>query len=345
MPKLQKPLLWNPEGSDKPEDRMMWKGNPTRLLQLNNIKYEWAYKVGIQMENNFWVPDKIDMNQDVIDWRTLVEPEQRAFKMIMSYLTFLDSLQGTNVGILKEYFTTPEAEYALGNQIQQEGIHVRSYQYIMETLFSPVEIDEIYDYWRTDELLRGRNGYIASQYQKFADTEEEEDYFLALVADYILEGLYFYNGFQFFWTLAYGNRMGATSSIFAYINRDEATHVFLYQNLLNTAIAEGYFPYNLGDIYDLFEEAVKQEIAWSNHACADILGITEETTRDYTHHLANLRLRAIGLKPMFPDRPNPYRHLAKLADVGSEAHSKVNFFEGTVTSYNLASSFAGWDEM
>lgn len=346
MAKLKNPPLWNPNGSDRLEDRRMWKGNPTNLLQLNSIKYNWAAMIAKKMKQDFWEPDKIDLSQDIIDWRSLLEPEQRAFKGILSYLTFLDSIQGNNVTIIKRPFTAPEAHEALGFQIQQEAIHVESYQCIMQTLFPPEEIDEIYDFWRTDDILRARNSYIASQYQRFADTEEEEDYFLALVADYILEGLYFYNGFQFFFNLAYKQKMGQTSSIFALINRDEASHVFLYQNLINEAITENYFPYNLSDIYDLFEEATKQEIAWTNHICGnDIMGITEDTTRDYTHHLANLRLRAIGLQPMFPDYPNPYRHLASLANVGSNSSKKDNFFETTVTSYNLASAFSGWDEM
>lgn len=344
MAKVGRRKSWNPSGSDDFAD--MWGADTTGILNLNNIRYKSVHNAGKQIQDNFWVPDKTDMSQDITDWHTLLEPEKKAFKGIMSYLSFLDSLQGSNLVLLQGPFTSPEAIVALGKQIQQEGLHVESYQYVMQALFPPEEIDDIYDFWRTDDVLRERCGYIADIYQRFADTEEDSDYFLSLVASYLLEGLYFMNGFQFFYNLAYKNKMGNTSSIFAYINRDEITHIFLFQNFINEAIAGSYFPYVTSDIYDLFEEAVKQEIAWTNHICgSDILGITEETTRKYTEYLANTRLKAIGLKPIFENQENPYRHLAKIGDVGSEAHSKANYFETTVTAYNLSSAFDGWGEM
>ena len=41
---------------------------------------------------------------------------------------------------------------------------------------------------------------------------------------------------------------------------------------------------------------------------------------------------------------NPYKQLEKFADTEGEGNVKANFFEGTVTSYNMSSSVEGWDE-
>jgi ribonucleoside-diphosphate reductase beta chain len=57
-----------------------------------------------------------------------------------------------------------------------------------------------------------------------------------------------------------------------------------------------------------------------------------------------MRLKAIGLTPMYEDDcSNPYKHLESIADVSKDASSKTNFFESSVTSYNMATNINGWD--
>ena len=98
--------------------------------------------------------------------------------------------------------------------------------------------------------------------------------------------------------------------------------------------------------YEMFEKAVEQEISWTNHIIGgNILGITEKTTESYTKWLANERLKVIGLQPLYEGyEKNPYKHLERFADTEGEGNVKANFFEGTVTSYNMSSSVEGWDE-
>lgn len=96
----------------------------------------------------------------------------------------------------------------------------------------------------------------------------------------------------------------------------------------------------------MFAKATEQEISWTNHIIGDnILGITKDTTEKYTKWLANERLKALGLDELYPGYDkNPYRHLEKFADTEGEGNVKANFFEGSVTSYNMSSSIEGWDE-
>ena len=96
----------------------------------------------------------------------------------------------------------------------------------------------------------------------------------------------------------------------------------------------------------MFEKAIEQEIVWTNSIIGNnVLGITEETTEQYTKWLANERLKAIGLKELYKGfNENPYKHLERFADTEGEGNVKANFFEGTVTSYNMSSSVEGWDE-
>lgn len=232
-------------------------------------------------------------------------------------------------------------------QISQEGMHNQSYQYMIETIIPSDRRNAVYDFWRTDKVLKERCEFVASFYQKYIDNPTTENYFVSLLADYILEGLYFYNGFIFFYNLASRMLMPGSADIFKMINRDELSHVRLFQKLIPEAIA--VFPHSLDQIYEMFDAAVKHECRWTNHIVGnDILGITETSTEQYTKYLANVRLRAIGLSPIYPEdryTKSPYRHLERFSDTKNEAHTKANFFEAGVTSYTMSSGVSGWDEI
>jgi ribonucleoside-diphosphate reductase beta chain len=299
------------------------------------------------MRENFWIPQRLDITQDVTDYANLTEEERYAYDGILSYLTFLDSVQTCNIPHLKTSITAPEISLCMAEQISQEAMHNQSYQYIIETIIPPERRNEVYDFWRTDKVLKDRCEFIAGLYQKYVDDSTDENYFVALVADFILEGLYFYNGFIYFYNLASRMLMPGSADIFKMINRDELSHVRLYQKL----IPEGreVFPHSVDQIYEMFAAAVEYECRWTNHIVGNnILGITEASTEQYTKYLANARLRSIGLEPLYREEKytkSPYTHLERFSDTKKEAHTKANFFEATVTSYVMSSGLTGWDEI
>ena len=51
------------------------------------------------------------------------------------------------------------------------------------------------------------------------------------MANYILEGIYFYSGFSFFYALGRQGKMLGTVSEIKYIQRDELTHLALFQGI------------------------------------------------------------------------------------------------------------------
>ncbi len=262
-------------------------------------------------------------------------------------MTFLDSVQTCNLPHLKSCITAPEVSLCIAEQISQEGMHNQSYQYIIETVIPSDRRTAVYEFWRTDNVLADRCEFIAGLYQKYIDVPSPENYFVALLADYLLEGMYFYNGFIYFYNLASRMLMPGSADIFKMINRDELSHVRLYQKLLPVAMQS--FPHSVEQIYEMFDRAVEHECRWTNHIVGDnVLGITESSTEQYTKYLANMRLRAIGLNPLYPEekyQKSPYKHLERFSDTKKAGHTKANFFEAGVTSYVMSSGVSGWDEI
>jgi len=341
---MKKNFIFNENGNDSLTARTIINGNITGLFNLNEVKYNWARSMYPLMIGNFWVPEKVGgLNDDAVMYTDLTYEEKRAYKGIISFLTFLDSIQTINLPNFSDFITSPEVNLLLSIQSYQEAIHSQSYTTILESVIDATERDEIYYFWRDDEILLKRNKYIGNIYQEFDDNPSDENFFRAVIGNYILEGLYFYNGFAFFDTLVCHSKMIATGRMINYIRRDELTHVVLFANIIKEIKREFPNLYKESVIRDMFKRAVDEEIQWTNHIVGECVpGINKTTTSQYTKWLANERLGLIKMEPIYPDiLGNPYKHLKAQQDNNSE---KTNFFESTVVNYTQSSSMNGsWD--
>lgn len=349
--------VFNPNGDDSLNNRLMWGGSNTGLINLNQCRYSWAIPIWKQMRNNFWIADKVDLSTDVNLYNELTSSEVRVYDSILGYLTFLDSIQVFNLPNIKLLFTAPEIELGLSEQISQEAGHNQAYQVIIETIIPSDKRQSIYDKVIDDKVLKRRCKYIADIYQQYLDTPTRENYFVTLIGNYLLESLYFYQGFMFFYNLSSRSLMGGTADMIRYINKDEATHTYLFQKIIQEAMSlddngkQLYdFNYSKDQILELTDGAVQQEIKWMQYICNnEILGITDESISRYSYYLANKLLDNIGIPKIYFDvegKPykNPYKHLERIADTSNEGNLKSNFFDGTVTSYNMASAIEGWED-
>lgn len=337
--------IFNPMGDDNASKRTIIKWDTTGLFQLNNTKYTWAKNMYQVMVWNFWVPEKVTgLSADAIAFEAwLSEEEKRAYKWILSFLIFLDSVQTVNLPNFSEYITAPEVNLLLSIQAYQEAIHSQSYATILESVVPSKERDEIYYFWKDDKLLLERNEFIGKIYQDFLDNPCDETLFKGIVWNFILESIYFYNGFAFFDTLADQAKMIATDKMISYIRRDELTHVAIFANIIKEIKVEFPEVYNEKVILEMMNTAVEQEIKWSKHILWNkIMGINEETIEGYTKYLANNRLSMLNINPLFEwFNTNPYKHLDRLQDNNWE---KWNFFESTIVNYSQSSSMNGsWD--
>lgn len=338
-------ILFNPEGDDDVSKRRVIKWDTTKIFQLNNTKYWWAKNLYQVMIWNFWVPEKVKwLWEDAVQYKSwLTEDEKRAYDWILSFLIFLDSIQTLNLPNINDYITAPEINLILAIQTYQEAIHSQSYATILESVVPADKRDKIYYFWREDKYLFDRINFIWKIYQDFVDNPTEKNFFRAIIWNFLLESIYFYNWFAYFDTLADMWKMVASQRMINYIRRDELTHVTLFANMIREIAKENPEIFDKDLIYDMFKTAVDQEISWSTHIIWNsIIWMNEESIDKYTKWLANQRLEMLGLDPLYPDyTENPYKHLERLQDHNSE---KWNFFESTVTNYTQSSSMKwSWD--
>ena len=338
--KINRKPLFNEFGDIEVSKKRMINGNTTNLNDFNNMKYGWVSDWYRQAMNNFWIPEEINLSQDLKDYFKLNEAERSAYDKILSFLIFLDSIQTANLSNISNYITASEVNLCLTFQAFQEAAHSQSYSYMLDTICSPEKRDEILYQWKDDKILLERNKFIGELYNNFLREPNKYNLVKTIMANYILEGIYFYSGFMFFYNLERNGKMPGSAQEIRYINRDENTHLWLFRNIIKELQKEepGLFNDDLKkELVDMMKKGVKNEIAWGHYVIGDnIQGINKKLIEDYIKYLGNLRLSAIGLPKIYDGYDeNPALWVDVLADANSV---KTDFFEAKSTAYAKAAT-------
>ena len=335
---LNKKALFNEFGDTEVSKKRMVNGNTTNLNDFNNMKYTWVSDWYRQAMNNFWIPEEINLSQDLKDYKRLTKDEKTAYDKILSFLIFLDSIQTANLGNINNYITASEVNLCLTIQAFQEAVHSQSYSYMLDSICSPEERNEILYQWKDDEILLSRNKFIGDLYNNFINEPNLYNFIKALMANYVLEGVYFYSGFMFFYNLERMGKMPGSSQEIRYINRDENTHLWLFRNIireLTYEIPEVFTDEFKNELRDMVRIGVENEIAWGKYVIGNrIQGMNETLIENYIKYVGNLRLRDLGLEILYE---NNLENPAKWVELYSDPNMvKTDFFEAKSTAYAKA---------
>ena len=338
---LKRPLF-NPYGDTELSKRRMINGNTTNLNDFNNLKYTWVSDWYRQAMNNFWIPEEINLGLDKKMYPQLDADERRAYDKILSFLIFLDSIQTANLPNVSEYITANEINLCLAIQTYQEAIHSQSYSYMLDSICEPDERNEILYQWKDDEHLLARNKFIGDIYNAFQEERSTKNFVRACMGNYILEGIYFYSGFMFFYNLARNGKMTGSAQEIRYINRDENTHLWLFRNIINELREEEpeLFTDELKEEYrNMIAEGVRQEIAWGKYVIGDnIAGLNQQMVEDYIKYLGNLRCTSIGLEKLFEGHDEEPESMKWVSEYSNANRIKTDFFEARSTAYAKSSA-------
>ena len=334
---LKRNTLFNPSGDIDLRLRRMIGGNTTNLNDFNNMKYAWVSDWYRQAMNNFWIPEEINLSQDFKDYPRLDRSERTAYDKILSFLVFLDSLQSNNLPAVSEYITANEVNLCLHIQAFQECVHSQSYSYMLDTICSPEERNDILYQWKTDEHLLRRNKFIGDCYNEFHEKRDKFSLMKTLIANFILEGVYFYSGFMFFYNLSRNGKMSGSAQEIRYINRDENTHLWLFRSIileLKKEEPDMFTPEKVKVYEEMMREGVRQEIAWGQYVIGDdVQGLNRQMVSDYIRYLGNLRWSGLGFGFLYEDNRKEPENMKWVGQYSNANMVKTDFFEAKSTAY------------
>ena len=333
---MERKKIYNPESTELTQDRKIFGGDPTGIFELNDIKYQWAYNLWEMMLNNTWFPKEVDMTGDVGDYKQLSVAEKAAYDKVLAQLIFMDSLQTNNIiDNLNPFITSPEINLILVRQAFEEALHSQSYAVMTDSIST--NTSEIYELWRRDMKLKHKNDAIAKVYEELSKNPTDANIVKAMFANQILEGIYFYSGFTYLYTLARAGKMMGSAQMIRFIQRDEVTHLLIFQNMINStkrSHPEIFTPEFNEEVYEMFRHAVELEAEWGRYITGgSILGLTDEIITQYIEYLADERLHAVGMKKLY-NVENPIKWVDSFSKFNDH---KTNFFEGNVTNYSKGS--------
>jgi ribonucleoside-diphosphate reductase beta chain len=322
-------------------------GECSNILNWDDVRFSWAYPKYKKMLANFWTPFEINMSQDIKQFPELTKSEQDAFLKIIGLLALLDSIQTDYAGKVADYITDSSLSALMIILAQQEVIHNHSYSYVLSSLVPKQKQDEVFEFWRTEPILAERNEFVVKGYKDFAENPSAEKLLKSIVFDVVLEGLFFYSGFAFFYHLARNQKMVATSTMINYINRDEQIHVDLFVKIFKEILKENP-ELNTAELSEFVQETIKRaaelEIEWAREVIGSKTeGILLTDVEAYIKFYANVRCNQLGYERPFEGyRTNPLRWIVAYEQVD---HGKSDFFEQKSRQYTKVQIDNGFDEL
>lgn len=325
----------------------LFGGESSGILNWNDIAYPHWYKMYKRLIGNYWQADEVNMSGDVRQFSSLTESEQDAYLKIIGLLSTLDAPQTRTALLISLYATDPSVQSIMAVIAQQEAVHNESYSYVLSSIVSFDEQNEAFQLGRTDSILLKRNEKIKQQYNAFVEEPSIDNLLKTMVYTSLLEGMFFYSGFAFFYHLARQNKMVGTSTMISYINRDELEHGRFIAELFRATLAENP-DLNTGEftdwVYQQFNESVNLEIEWSTYVLATVDGIDLNEMAGYVKYRANKMLRMMGLRDIYPDHTeNPMKWIRAYVD--NFDGTKTDFFEQKSRQYSKTSELNGFDDL
>ncbi|MCI4656376.1 class 1b ribonucleoside-diphosphate reductase subunit beta [Cryobacterium algoricola] len=310
-------------------------------INWNKIEDEKDVDVWNRLTNNFWLPEKIPLSNDVQSWNQLTPVEQQLTLRVFTGLTLLDTIQGTvgAVSLIPDSIT-PHEEAVYTNIAFMESVHAKSYSSIFSTLSNTKDIDEAFR-WSTENVNLQRKASIVMDYYQGDDPLKRK------VASVLLESFLFYSGFYLPMWFSSRARMTNTADLIRLIIRDEAVHGYYigykFQKGLEAATQERRdeikdYAFNL--VFELYENEVQY-----TQDLYDAVGLTEDVKK-FLHYNANKALMNLGYEAIFPKEVcdvNP----AILSALSPNADENHDFFSGSGSSYVIGKAVntedADWD--
>lgn len=324
----------------------MNKDNIIHAINWNRIEDEKDGEIWNRLVNNFWLPEKVPLSNDIPSWGTLTEDEKTLTVRVFTGLALLDTLQGTvgAVSLIPDSMT-PHEEAVYTNIAFMESVHAKSYSSIFSTLCSTKQIDEAFRWSLECEPLQAKAQIIDSYYRG-------DDPLKKKVASTLLESFLFYSGF--FLPLYWSSKGKLTNSadIIRLIIRDEAVHGYYigYKFQQNLKARTDYGTPEVPDryraalkdwTYELLMELYENELKYT-HELYDDIGLAEEVTK-FLNYNANKALMNLGYDPLFPADACQVLP-AIMSSLSPDANENHDFFSGSGSSYVIGKAVNTVDE-
>lgn len=288
-------------------------------IQHHDI-WDWYKK----QEASFWTAEEIDLHQDITDWNTKLNDDEKYFiKHILAFFAASDGIVNEN---LAENFVSEvqytEAKFFYGFQLMMENIHSETYSLLIDTYIKDEKEKSILFKAIENFPAIGKKAQWALKWIKSPSFAER------LIAFAAVEGIFFSGSFcSIFWLKKRGVMPGLTFSN-ELISRDEGMHcdfaVHLHNHHLVNKVSKARITEILTDALNIEREFITESLPVS------LIGMNAKLMTQYLEFVTDRLLVELGC-PRVYNAANPFDFMDMISLQG-----KTNFFEKRVAEYQKA---------
>jgi len=282
--------------------------------------WEWYKKC----EASFWTAEEIDLHQDLTDWSTKLNDDERYFvKHILAFFAASDGIVNEN---LAENFVNEvqysEAKFFYGFQIMMENIHSETYSLLIDTYVKDdAEKDKLFNAIEVFPAIKKKADWAL----KWIESDSFAERLIAFAA---VEGIFFSGAFcSIFWLKKRGLMPGLTFSN-ELISRDEGVHfdfaVHLHNNHLVNKVPKERIKEIITNALDIEKEFITESLPVS------LIGMNAKLMTQYLEFVTDRLLVELQCEKIY-NVTNPFDFMDMISLQG-----KTNFFEKRVSEYQKA---------
>lgn len=292
---------------------------------LYPIKHNDIWDYYKKAEASFWTAQEIDLVQDMTDWATKLNEDERHFvKHVLAFFAASDGIVNENLAenFVREVQYT-EAKFFYGFQIMMENIHSETYSLLIDTLIrDEAEKDKLFHAIDTLDCVKKKAEW-ALRWIGDGSTFAER-----LIAFAAVEGIFFSGSFcSIFWLKKRGLMPGLAFSN-ELISRDEGLHCdfacHLYSHHIINKLPQQKITQIITDAVNIEKEFVCDALP------VRLIGMNADLMSQYIEFCADRLLVELGC-PRYYNSENPFDFMEYIS-----MQNKTNFFEKRVAEYRKA---------
>jgi ribonucleoside-diphosphate reductase beta chain len=306
--------------SDIKHEPLLEDSNNKRFV-LFPIQHQDIWEQYKTQEQMFWTAEEIDLSQDMVDWNTKLNDDERHFiKHVLAFFAASDGI--VNENLAQNMVTSvvyPEARCYYGFQIMMENIHSETYSLLIDSYIKdPFEKEKLFNAMETIPAVTKKAEWAL----RWIDNGTFAERLIAFAA---VEGIFFSGSFcSIYWLKKRGLMHGLAFSN-ELISRDEGMHCefacLLYNNHIVNKLSKE-------TIKEIILSAVEIEKEFVSEALpVRLIGMNADLMCQYIEYVADFWLQRLECSKVF-NTANPFDFMEMLSLEG-----KTNFFERRVGDY------------
>lgn len=311
-------------------------------LNFRPFEYPTAFSFQNAQSEHYWTHTDIEVDADLVGYKTDFTPEeQHGISTVLKLFTTYEVLVADYwVEVIYRWFPKPEIRAMAQTFSAIEAEHALFYDKLNNKL--GLSTEEFYLEFTKDKAMQERVSLITEYINGATD---ERGVALSLAAFSFIEGVILYSSFAFLLSFqqAPKNKLKHIAAGLKYSVRDEALHSDAGSWLFNTLTHESALTGLTEDILTIAEASydIEEKIIDNIFSKGTIKGITAYQMKEFIKSRINLKLKDIGIAPLYKVEYNP---ISRWFYKTINAIEVTDFFDQRSSEYKNSWNFSKIDK-